>query len=493
MSDLHRRALPVAIGMVLAGTALADGTKFSDFTPLTSSTNPPSIYEGTPITFGNPKFEQTTIIRRNSQLDDVKPNSGNFDMNTVNENGRRKGRYLFNPFETSTSGIQRHDLATGETETIWQVLPGDKAQRFDPSTWTPWGTLLTGEENWDCGGHVCGRLFELRNPLTAPGIYEPLDATSNDGADMVHQNIIPRTSHEGLQFDKWGNLYFVDENGAGCVYKYTPKNYWAVLRGWADYFAAGRVYALRVGDGNTPGATGSFSWVPLTDWWGNPLPGTVSVTDDNGVESMDARATGDVAEFKCTDYNRPEDAQIQTLWHGRQALYFSDTGTPAVFRIDLSSKVVTVFADQTTTDLATGLPVGGAFANPDNLAVDNDGNMYLVEDRNGGVDDDIWFAKDLNKDGDLNDPGEGIGRWATNGTAGSEFTGLYFDPFDDDRAWVNIQHPDSGNDRTIEITIKGHSYEHDNKDGEHPWFDGDYGFDHWGYHGGPKKIDFPHW
>lgn len=64
-------------------------------------------------------------------------------------------------------------------------------------------------------------------------------------------------------------------------------------------------------------------------------------------------------------------------------------------------------------------------------------------------------------DGDLLDPGEGIGRWATNGTMGSELTGLYFDPFDADRAWVNIQHPDSGNDRTIEITIKGHRPDHD--------------------------------
>jgi hypothetical protein len=30
--------------------------------------------------------------------------------------------------------------------------------------------------------------------------------------------------------------------------------------------------------------------------------------------------------------------------------------------------------------------------------------------------------------------------------------GLYFDPFNKHRAWVNIQHPDSDNDRTIELT-----------------------------------------
>ena len=87
-----------------------------------------------------------------------------------------------------------------------------------------------------------------------------------------------------------------------------------------------------------------------------------------------------------------------------------------------------MFADRNTIDLATGAAVGEALTSPDNLAVDHAGNMYIIEDRGGGVDDDIWFAKDRNKDGDLNDPGEGLGRWASNGTVGSEFTGLYFDP-----------------------------------------------------------------
>ena len=92
-----------------------------------------------------------------------------------------------------------------------------------------------------------------------------------------------------------------------------------------------------------------------------------------------------------------------------------------------------MFADRDTIDLATGAAVGAALANPDNLAVDHDGNMYIVED-GGAVDNDIWFAKDLNSDGDLADAEEGIGRWASNGTVGSEFTGLYFDPTDKRRA-----------------------------------------------------------
>jgi hypothetical protein len=177
----------------------------------------------------------------------------------------------------------------------------------------------------------------------------------------------------------------------------------------------------------------------------------LTITDVNGVTSVDARNTTDLPAFKGTEYQRPEDMQIQHR-EDNELLYVTTTTTHETYVLDLNKNTIAVFADRNTIDLATGAAVGQALANPDNLAVDHVGNMYIIEDRSGGVDDDIWFANDRNKDGDLNDPGEGLGRWASNGTVGSEFTGLYFDPRNKNRAWVNIQHPASGNDRTIEIT-----------------------------------------
>jgi len=210
--------------------------------------------------------------------------------------------------------------------------------------------------------------------------------------------------------------------------------------------------AADTADGNTPSATGSYIWVAITDENGDPLPGALTITDPNGVTSVDARNTTNLTAFKGTDYQRPEDMQIQTL-NGRQYLYVTTTTTNQVYRLDLKNQTISVFADRSTINLATGVAVGSALANVDNLAVDAEGNIYIVEDFAGGEGDDLWLPKDLNGDGDLTDPGEGLGRWASNGTVGSEFTGLYFDPFDKRRAWVNIQHPDSGNDRTIEIRI----------------------------------------
>jgi uncharacterized protein len=464
IGDLNMRLSPnrtkwiVAAGLMLAcAVAFADGTRFSDFTPMASSVGP-TADESMPITFGNPDFRQQSIADRATQLFALKPNSGDWDMNTLNETGPDKGRYLFTVFESDQSGVQRHDLLTGHTDTIWHSLAFEDHIAFDPSFWTPWGTLVTAEESWCTAAAGCitspyGRLFEFKNPIDAPPIYEPLGPNSNGGALFVHQNVIPRVSHEGIQWDKEGNMYFIDELAGGNLYKYTPAATFAsVMNGKADYFAAGQIFVLRVGNGNTPNATGSYIWVPITNAVGHALPGAITITDPNGVTSVDARNTTNLVAFKGTDYQRPEDMQIQNVG-GVEYLYVTTTTTNEIYRLNLKKNTISVFADRQSIDLASGAAVGTALGNVDNLAIDHDGNIYIVEDFGGGEGDDIWLPRDLNGDGDLTDPGEGLGRWASNGTVGSEFTGLYFDPFNKSRAWVNIQHPDSGNDRTIEITI----------------------------------------
>lgn len=458
MTNQNRGRLVAVGGTVLAGAfaftgvAGAAAIRFSDYTPLAASAGP-TTNEATPITFGNATFQQRSVADRVTQLAAGEPNSGNWDMITVNETGPHKGAYLFTPFETSQSGIQRHTVATGETETIWySPAPGGHVA-FDASYWTPWGTYITAEESWcsapaGCTTSPYGRFFELSNPLTADSVTDP----AGEAAELAHRNVIPRVSHEGVQFDKAMNMYFIDELNGGSLYKYVSAASWGEIKsGRSGYFDAGQTFVLRVGDGATPNATGASTWIPITDASGNALPGAITITDPNGVTSVDGRNTTDLPAFKGTDYQRPEDLQIQTV-KGVERLYITTTTTNETYVLDLAAESIAVFADRSTIDLATGSAVGSALASPDNLALDHDGNIYIVEDRNGGVDDDIWFANDLNRDGDLTDPGEGIGRWASNGTVGSEFTGLYFDPTNKRRAWVNIQHPASGNDRTIEIT-----------------------------------------
>ena len=461
MSNRAKLALGLAL---LAGLpVMAVSTKFSNFTPLTSSAGPLPVdgpEEATPATLGNPKWSQRTLADRRTQNELVpESNSGNWDMITSNQTGPAAGRYLFMPFETGTAGVQRVDLQNPhyQQRTVTIVAPGEQGfVSGDASRWTPWGGYLTAEESWGSGS-TKGRLFEVTNPITA----------GPNGGDFVWRRILPRVSHEGLAFDTHRALYFIDELNGGSIYKFVSANPDAT--DGDDYFAAGQTFALRVGAGgqfegsNGPAITGVGTWVPITNVAGGPIAGVSTVLPDG---TIDGRVSADDDDVRATGYNRPEDMELQTLSDGTQLLYFTTTdsdingssadGTSRVYNLNLTTNEVRLFASPASIDLATGLAVLGGLRNADNLAIDAEGNIYVVEDRGGGSDDDIWFAADWNKDGDLLDPGEGLARWASNGTVGSEFTGLYFDLRNPNRAFVNIQHPASGVDRLIEISAAPH-------------------------------------
>ena len=65
-----RAKLVTAASVALAGTVLiANGTRFSDYTPLTGSAGAvPVIAEDMPITLSNPAFEQRSIASRQEQI-----------------------------------------------------------------------------------------------------------------------------------------------------------------------------------------------------------------------------------------------------------------------------------------------------------------------------------------------------------------------------------------------------------------------------------------
>ena len=440
----RKTAIAISIGVVFATpSSHAASSLFSTFSPLaaTAPTIPVgSALEATPFVLSSPKFVQQTIADRATQIANGYFNSGNWDMHTANETGPDAGRYLYTPFETGTAGVQRVDLTTRTAVTL--VNPGTLGfVSGDASRWTPWGTYLTAEESWSDPHQAAsskGRLFEITNPLAAP----------ND-IDFVHRKIGPadiRVSHEGLAFDKNRNFYFIDERNDSHLFRFTSSNPGAATG--SEFFASGVTSVLRVGDGTTKEATGSFSWIALTNASGSPLSGTIVKTDPElGSTILDGRATPKAASFLGTPFDRPEDMEIQLLSGGNERLYFTTTTNDKVFALDLASSQVTLFADRNTIDMRTGLAAGSAFASPDNLAIDADGNIYIIEDQSNGT-ANIWFAKDADRDG----VAEQIGVWATLQTEGAEPTGLYFDKLDPNIAYVNVQHPDSGIDRTLMIT-----------------------------------------
>jgi hypothetical protein len=368
------------------------------------------------------------------------------------------GRYIFESSEqTLGAGVFRYDRATHAVVALMQGnasgvrnpdpatwdAANDDFRNLDPCLWTPWGTILTAEE---ADG---GRLFEILNPLSPTGPYQ-----------VVWRDKVPSSSYEGIRIDSHGVLYCCDEDNSGSFYKFVPTV--------PGDLSAGQLFVLRVdafandqtahpernwdssvnrhADGERFGLA---HWIPLTDTAGNPL----TTADPYAfVTSTGARLAAD--EVRATPFGRGEDMDINTLANGHECLYSCLTSENRVISIELvdaSTAIVRVFVDFDTIDLATGHDVnpqqndpytppgpGSTFNDPDNLAVDAFGNVYIVEDASPG---DIWRAIDVDRDG----VAEAIARVVSDGVLDGEPTGMIFDPTDPYRFLCTIQGPPSGN------------------------------------------------
>jgi len=372
----------------------------------------------------------TSLASRSSLGDLGDINVGRYwDMIDTNRTGADQGRYLFMPFEPSNqagdntgSGALRYDLWTGTATTIVPVGT-QNWQRGDASRWAPWGGWISGEEDFNPGAATSvatGRLFEVTNPTTATAT----SLTDGNGNLVQRNNVIPRVSHEGLAFDSQNNFYFIDENSSGSFYKFVSDQ--PLANNGDAFFEAGTVYALKVGAGNNASVGGAFTWEAL-----DPL-------------DADGRRAAD--NVGATAFNRPEDMEVFTLGNGNEGIAFTATGTHDVWAVDLVSNEIFELVGRNTIDVATGQPVGTDLTSPDNMAIDADGNLYVVEDQ-GVPNADIWQIV-------YNEQGEAqLKRWAALQVAGAEPTGLFFDPYDPSRAYLNIQHPGSDEDRLMMISI----------------------------------------
>ncbi|TNF36473.1 MAG: DUF839 domain-containing protein [Gammaproteobacteria bacterium] len=315
------------------------------------------------------------------------------DMNTVNETGRKAGRFLYRTHEVRAGStyieggaVSVVDLKTGESKIIvqdpsWTALDG--------IVWTPWGTVLFAEET------AGGRLLEL---------VLNKDMMSGTAYDRP---AVGRLAHEGIQIGNDGAVYVVDEfrgqtsGFGGGVYKFVPDTY--------GDLTSGKLYALKVtGDDGV----GQGEWVGPID----PMNAAQSGTDFGG-----------------TSYQRPEDLQIIG-----DTLYVAVTEgigyAGRVLAINLNTMEVTNYVkpgvNAPVEDKANKIT---GFAKVDNLAVTADGKLVMVEDN---VPSDIWVA---NKNNCNPGEAESIELFASLTDPEAEATGIYFGK-DPKTMFVNIQH-----------------------------------------------------
>jgi hypothetical protein len=454
---------------------------FEDFEPLAASsacTGAPSGREADP--FAVPAgYEQTVFAEEDPALEDL------WDMHTQNEHGVDAGRYVYRTHEVggqdpseprvtgAGGGLSVTDLKTGETRML--VERGD-FERFDGLVFTPWGTLLAAEEVTAAqfrdpavphaeAGLVYEFFLDEDDPSRLDPSREPI--TAGDGtSDAVQDGVRARPaigarSHEGLRFDRRGNLYGIaesrgqtDASRSGGVFKFTPDR--------KGDLSQGQLFALQTGDRRY----GEGRWVALDR-------DAVKVDSDK-----EAQAKG------ANEYQRPEDVETDQSTgvdrnNGGQTLYVAITegSENGVMAVDLRK-------DGSPYAYPYVGPAAGNASNPDfqsadNLALDRDGNLAITEDPGGEPPaktqgDDIWIAappkaSDGRQGPGAHQPAETVARFASIRDCEAEPSGVYFamkstdkwtddGPFEDaitgESLLVHRMHSGQGtpNDQSVAIT-----------------------------------------
>jgi len=450
MPVLNKKAITIAIASLLLSSAVSAESAVVNgpmgFNPIASSayleestdtgtlTNEPWVI---------PEGFTQSIVSDEYDLDIYRANDWH-DMNTVNETGKHAGRYLYRTHEvrggaigndgnsaringSSGGAVSVVDLQTGEAKEVvgradWEALDG--------IVWTPWQTVLFAEEV----------ITSLRSDPEAPQatsglVYElKLDKDNLTAAESV--TVLPKLgslSHEGLEIDSEGNVYVIDEDRKGSIYKFVPTNY--------GDLSEGQLYALKVASGKN----GAAEWVAL--------------------DMVQAQISARVAASKvgATQFCRPEDLERlgNTLY---AALTCEDVDNAAntsgvnaagynvgaVVAVELgekpSVKYVVASGKNTPFEMHSNKTTG--FAKVDNLASGPDGKLWMVEDNDYS---DIWVFDPNSDDADNDGYKDGVHLFASLKDKLAEGTGIYFGK-DPHTLFVNIQHSGTGNDKTMMIT-----------------------------------------
>ncbi|MEW8385465.1 MAG: alkaline phosphatase PhoX [Candidatus Thiodiazotropha taylori] len=405
----------------IGGIATAEGLKSDNFNPLVESADSTDWDPVSPWKLPQGYHQWVVADERSLNIYDRGRNDWH-DMNTVNETGPRQGRYLYRTHEQQLPGslpeggsVSVVDLETGVTKILVQ---NPSYNSLDGIRWTPWGTLLIAEEV------AGGRLFEffLQDDLVA-------------ARDVIDRLAVGRLAHEGIDLDRAGNLYLVDEHRgrtSGCrgvgpcgggIYRFVPDV--------AGDLSSGKLYGLKVTGAD---GVGQGEWVGPID----PLTARLSGSQA-GVQSYqrpeDLEVIGDTLYVAITE--GPRDTAVDPT-SGR-LVFTHELYEGRVIAIDLKTMQVSNFVKPgINVPVEIGYPGEEGhqtgFDSVDNLAEAPNGDLLMIEDN---APSDIWIASQVtNKLG----ASRRVSLFASLSDPQAEGSGIYFNPHDASVLYVNIQH-----------------------------------------------------
>lgn len=411
-----------------ASDTKADLTPFDKFQPLAASAPCPGEQAGRQAKpFVLPAGFQQQVLAQEGDPG-TNTNTDNWDMNTQNEFGKDAGRYIYRAQENRDARagqVSVYDLQTGTSKVLAERVDWEA---FDGIVWTPWGTILANEEVTKSGkpdpqvpqakaGLVYeffvdpndpSRLDPSREPMTAPG-----DGTTDTTQDGIRARpALGSKAHEGMRFDKQGNLYGIAESrgrttagASGGIFRFVPDRAGDLSSGQLQAFASQN---RQDGEGR---------WVEL----------------DRTKVQVDADAEAEANG--ANEYQRPEDVETgqstgKDRNNGGNTLYVSLTEgeDEGVLAIDLSNPN-RPFAYDYVGQQAGNASKANGFSSPDNLALDSQGNLVVMEDTGGEPptkkQGDDYFVAAPPEDG-RHQPARTVQRFASMKDCIAEPSGPYF-------------------------------------------------------------------
>jgi len=370
----------------------------------------------------------------------LNPDSDWPDMTVSNETKQHAGRYLYRthevrPFLYDASctvtpaakaayvadgggALSVIDTETGATRVIAQR--GDW-EALDGLLWTPRHTLLFAEEA------IVADLPDPQVPQATSGLVYELKLAKGDPTTAASVQVRPQLgalSHEGIESDAEGNVYVIDEDRRGSIYRFVPDHY--------GDLSSGQLQVLKVAGG---AKTGLASWVDL-DMTQVQISARVAAAAAGGTQSCrpeDLERIGSTlyAALTCEDVTNAANTS------GPGAVLAIELGEAPVVRYFVAPGVNAPIENR-----AAGIT---GFRAIDNLADGPDGKLWIVEDN---VPSDIWVAE---ADNDGDGYADAVSLFASLKDPGAEGTGIYFGKHPK-TLFVNIQHSVTGNDSTMAIT-----------------------------------------
>ncbi len=312
---------------------------------------------------------------------------------------------------------------------------------------TPWGTLLTCEENVDEFGQVWpGFNPKHQGWITEIDPYEADDRPKKRTAmgRFRHENATPTVAKDGRIV-----VYMGDDLRDACVYKFVSKGRYDPKDRAANknLLAEGDLYVADFSKGR---------WL-LLDFERNPklkkavADGKLAATNQAEILA-DARAAALALEATPTD--RPEDIEIHPKT-GDVYIALTNNDKHGNFFgqiIRIAEKAGDWTSDSFRWDIfATGGPQSD-FSSPDNLAFDTYGNLWMVTDSKTGKDSIYDF---LGNNSMFFFPTEGPNtgrayRFAV-GPVEAELTGPRWSP-DGATLFLSIQHPGESSESLDKLT-----------------------------------------